>query len=276
MKHVLLILFIIGIAVTGIFLPYIPGDYDYFAGGISSILQFAAFASLLLVPVGLVWCIMDFLNRENNKVPRYPNYLRNIAFAIAVIIILAAALGSHASKNGFSSFIVLGLGVIILLKIRKAGKEASSRRYYATPYYLIFIPLAVVSIRIAFIEKVKNHSTDYVIKQSELLIKDIEAYKEKNGRYPVSIQSTIDDYKPSISSVRRFHYELSGDAYNLYFEQISEMPGTEEIVMYNKLGEQEMTVHNQDLLREEPQRIIRGYHHVVELPQGKWKVFYFD
>jgi hypothetical protein len=39
-----------------------------------------------------------------------------------------------------------------------------------------------------------------------------------------------------------FHYERNGDGLNTYFEQTSEMLGTEEIVMYNKLGECEMTV----------------------------------
>ncbi len=54
------------------------------------------------------------------------------------------------------------------------------------------------------------------------------------------------------------------------------MIGTQEIVMYNKLGEHEMTVHNQDLLRIAPENIRRGYHAVAELPNPHWKVFYFD
>ncbi len=115
-----------------------------------------------------------------------------------------------------------------------------------------------------------------MIQQSEQLITDIEAYKKTNGHYPVSLHSTIEDYHTEVSGIPRFHYELKGDAYNLYFEQISNMLGTEEIVMYNKLDEQEMTVHNQDLLRIPYNNIIHGYHKVRELPQKHWKIFYFD
>ena len=144
------------------------------------------------------------------------------------------------------------------------------------PYYFIFIPLSIVFIRLTYLEKVKDKTTDFVITQSEQLIHDIEEYKKTNGYYPISLLSTIEDYKPSVSGIQRFHYELNGDAYNLYFEQISNMLGTEEIVMYNKLGEHEMTVHNQDLLRIAPASILRGYHKVADHTRKHWKIFYFD
>lgn len=278
-KHIILILLIIIAVATGIFLPYIPGDFDHFAVGLSHIFQFASFASLLLVPIGLIWCPMDFVKSKNNPIAKYPIYFRRIAFAVAVIIILAAALGAFASHNRFSAVIVLGLGISILLKIRNKGKESksiNSVRYNATPYYFVLIPLSVLFIRMTFLERAKHATTDFVIKQSESLIRDIEAYKKTNGHYPTSLQTTIEDYKTSISGIERFQYEPSGNAYNLYFEQFSDMIGTQEIVMYNKLDEHEMTVHNQDLLRLAPENIRRGYHNVAELPQPHWKIFYFD
>jgi len=265
--------------VTGIFLPYFPGDYDYFAVGISSTFQFATLVSLLLVPIGLIWGIMDWVNRKNSEANKYPDSLRKIAFVATILIILVAALGAFASHNRFSAIIILGLGIYILLKIHKKRKElksVNSVRFSATPYYFIFIPLTVFFIRMSFLEKVKNSSTDSVINQSEQLIQDIEAYKQTNGHYPISVQSTIEDYKTYVSGIERFHYEPSGDAYNLYFEQFSDMIGTQEIVMYNKLDEHEMTVHNQDLLRIPSKSIRRGYHNVVQLPQPHWKIFYFD
>jgi len=60
MKHVFLILLTIVIVLTGIFLPYIHGDYDYFAAGLFYICQFAAFASLLLIPIVLI-CLITIL-----------------------------------------------------------------------------------------------------------------------------------------------------------------------------------------------------------------------
>jgi hypothetical protein len=143
-------------------------------------------------------------------------------------------------------------------------------------YYFILVPLTVLFIRMTFLEKVKNKSTDFVIKQSVQLIQDIETYKKTNGQYPSSLQSTIEDYKTSVSGIERFHYEPNGDAYNLYFEQFSDMIGTQEIVMYNKLDEHEMTVHNQDLLRIPYNSILHGHHKVIQMPKQHWKIFYFD
>jgi len=279
MKHLFLILLTITIWVTGIFLPYFHGDYDYFAVGLSYITQFAGFAALLFVPIGLIWYILDLGNRKNNETAKYPGYFRNITMIVTGIIILAGALGAFASKNRFSAIIILGVGIYTLLKISRKVKDLKSVNpggHNFIPYYLIFIPMTVWFIRMTFIERVKNDSTDFVIKQSELLIQDIEAYKKNNGHYPLSIQSTIEDYKPAVTGIERFHYEPVRNAYNLYFEQFSDVIGTQEIVMYNKSGEHEMTVHNQDLLRIAPGNILRGYHKVVKMPQQNWKIFYFD
>lgn len=276
MKHAFLILLIIAITVTGIFLPYMPGDYDYFAVGLSHIFQFAAFTSLLLVPVGLIWLMLNIANRKNNKDIKYPLYLRRTAFAITVVIFLAAALGAFVSHNRFFAIIILGIGVFILFVGRLKLKGLVSVPDNIMPYYFIIIPVIVLFIRMTWLEKVKDERTDFVITQGELLIADIEAYKKTNGHYPVSLLSTIEDYKTFVSGIPRFYYEPSGNAYNLYFEQFSDVIGTEEIVMYNKLGEHEMTVHNQDLLRLAPESISRGYHKVVDHPRQHWKIFYFD
>lgn len=266
------------VILTGIFLPYVHGDYDYFAVGLSYIFQFASFASLLLVPVGLVWCLLNIVKRKNQKAVRYPFYLRKITFAVIVIIILAAALGAFTSNNRFSAIIIIGMGVIITFMFRKQimGMGLRLPPTNVIPYYLIFIPLTVWLIRMACLENVKNKSTEFVIKQSKQVIHDIEAYKKANDHYPVSLLSTIEDYKPSVAGIQRFHYELNGSTYNLYFEQLSDMLGTQEIVMYNKLGEHEMTVHNQDILRIAPQNILRGYHKVADHQLPHWKIFYFD
>lgn len=275
MKHIFIILFIIAIIVIGIFLPYTHGDYDNFAVGLSYIFQFGFLASLLLVPTGLIWLILNITAGRNNPAVQYRRYLIKAALVIATIIVLAAALGAFASNNRFSAIIILGVGIFTLI-LRKKIKSPLSVPNNIIPYYFISIPATVLFIRMACLEAVKNRTTDFVIQQSEELVQDIEAYKKTNGHYPVSLLSTIEDYKPGVSGIPRFHYERNGDAYNIYFEQTSEMLGTEEVVMYNKLDEHEMTVHNQDLLRIAPENILRGYHKVANLPQLHWKIFYFD
>jgi hypothetical protein len=274
MIHVYLILLTIIIILTGIFLPYFHGDYDHFAVGLSYIFQFASFASLLLVPVGLIWFLMNLANRKDLHQVKYPFYFSNAAFVIIIIIVLAAAIGAFASNNRFSSIAILSAGFILSFWKRRKIKDLF--RGHFTPYYFILIPVTVIFIRLTFLEKVKNNSSLFAIRQCELLIQDIESYKKTNGHYPVSLLSTIEDYKPLISGILRFHYELKGNAYNIYFEQVSTMLGTEEIVMYNKLDEQEMTVHNQDLLRIPYSSILHGHHKVVQMPIPHWKIFYFD
>lgn len=274
MKHFFIILLTIAIIVTGIFLPYIHGDYDNFSVRLSYIFQFGIFTSLLLVPTGLIWLILNFTIGRNNTTVKYPHNLKKVVWAIIIIIVLAAALGAFASNSRFSAIAILGISVFLFIIRKKINLQPIPNNI--VPYYLIFIPLIVVIIRLTYFEKTKNYTTNFVIKQSEQLIQDIEAYKKNNGYYPVSIQSTIEDYHTSVSGIQRFHYEPTKNAYNLYFVQVSNMLGTEEIVMYNKMDEHEMTVHNQDLLRIAPENILRGYHKVENLPQQHWKIFYFD
>lgn len=278
MKHFAIFILIITTVLVCIFLPYSPGEYDYFTVALSSIFQFSVFPSLLFIPIGIVWGMLDGVEgRRTNSASKHVIYLKNLSLAILVLIMLAAALGATVLNSNLLGIIILMLAAFVFVKISKKTRSLNTNPVKKIiPYYLIFVPLTLFLIRNAFIEKAKNWSTSYVIAQSGVLVNDIESYKNKYGHYPLSIQSTIEDYKPSIRGVKRFQYEQSGRAYNLYFEQFSDMVGTEEIVMYNKLDEQQMTVHNEDLLRIPSEQIIRGYHLTGNLNEPHWKYFLFD
>jgi hypothetical protein len=107
------------------------------------------------------------------------------------------------------------------------------------------------------------------------LIADNEAYRQRTGRYPESLHSEVEDYGPRLRGIRRYYYEPSGEAYNLFFEQFTFVFGTQKFVMYNKQDQQESTTHNQDLLRIPASEISRGYHAVEEVGLH-WKQFLFD
>lgn len=106
-------------------------------------------------------------------------------------------------------------------------------------------------------------------------IRDIEAYYPRNGHYPGSLLSLHSDYDPAIRGIKQFHYEVNGNAYNIYPEQFSNELGLQEIAIYNELGEHEMTSHDMDLLQLSPeeQNRQRGYLLVNTLPQKNWKYF---
>jgi hypothetical protein len=260
MKHFVFIILIALVLTIFIFLPYTHGDYDPVAVVISQAVQVGSFTATLLVPLGLLGLILK----------DYRGFLKYATIVVLVLIVLGTALGAFTINSRSTAIIILigGIVLLILLARKISGKVIS--------YYFISIPLIVVGIRMVCIERVKNATTEFVIGQSRQLVHDIEAYKEANGNYPVSLVSTIEDYRTSVCGIDRFHYERNGEAYNVYFEQFSDMLGTEEIVMYNELGEHEMTVHNQDLLRVPEATILRGYHKVIDLQQENWKIFYFD
>ena len=266
-----------------IFLPYMPGEYDASAVTLSGMAQLVGFSSLLLVPPGIAWLIHEKI-KQRKKGPQTSN--KTYHFAIAALIVsgfvaLIPAFGAFINHNHGLAIVILLIYILIVSRIISKLKQIKIgvlSSFNPTPYYLICIPVLVILIRSMFIGPAVEFSRNYVIEQSENYIRDIEAYYTRNGHYPGSLLSLHSDYDPAIRGIKRFHYEVNGNAYNIYFEQFSNELGIREIVMYNKLGEHEMTSHDMDLLQLSPeeQNRQRGYHLVNNLPQKNWKYFWFD
>jgi hypothetical protein len=110
------------------------------------------------------------------------------------------------------------------------------------------------------------------------MIADIERYRASRGRYPPSVLSVWEGYSPSLIGIDRYHYEPSGDSFNLVFEQAAWVFGTREFVVYNPRGEQVMTSHAMDILQFTPERLerARGYYAVRAASHPHWKCFWFD
>ncbi|HTF17124.1 MAG TPA: hypothetical protein VK658_03570 [Chryseolinea sp.] len=278
-KHFIFIILSTGALTLGLFRPYMPGDYDSFAAGLSTIIQLVTFASLLLVPMGICWWSLDRIRRRQNVPAGHGIAFLKAMWVISVTITAAAAVGALGTHNISIAVVILALAIFLMIRHGAAIKRLRSQPakiLSPMPYYLIFIPLATFLIRFTWLHEAKVRSTDRAIRQSEQFIHDIEAYKKATGHLPMSIESTIDDYRPSVAGISGLRYEVSGTGYNVYFEQFSDRLGTQEIVMYNALGGHEMTTHNQDLLRESPEQIIRGYYEVEVLSDTGWKIFLFD
>jgi len=255
------------------------GDFDAFSVALSTIIQIGSLAALLFVPVALIALIIDFYYWKGVVPTKHATTFRRACLIISGIVTAAAALGAFVSQSVSLACVILASGVFLMTKrwtaIERRRLE-SQKSLGALPYYVIVIPITLCALRSILLESAKERSTDVVIQNSAVLIRDIEEYKQQRGEYPLSLQSVIEDYKPGIASVSRYRYKRQGGAYNLYFEQYSHEFVTQEIVMYNALDQQEMTVHDQDLLRKDPDRIIRGYFDVQDLSHAHWKIFYFD
>lgn len=123
-------------------------------------------------------------------------------------------------------------------------------------------------------------SRSRAIWNSAQLIADIEQYRAANGRYPASLLSVWEDNKPWVIGVRQYHYEPSGDAYNMFFEQLVLPFGTREFVMYNPRDAHALISHKRDLLQLTPQELAleqtRGHYAVHDAPHPHWRYFWFD
>jgi len=271
---IILSLGVIAVLLLCIFLPFLPGDYDSFTITLSSIAQMISISSLILVPIGIIWLL--FKLRGKNP----PNFIfLKIVLSLVIVVCLAAALGAFIRDNLSLAIIILVIGfyfIVNYFKIINNWQKTREGDFQYIPLYLVIIPLVVFAVQYKFIDSAISFSRATAIQNSGNLIRDIESYKNKNGFYPKSLLSVWEDYKPSIKAINRYHYELNGDAYNIYFEQFSDKIGTKEIVMYNKLDQHEMTGHNQDLLQLSPQDILRGYHISEKLDNLHWKYFLFD
>lgn len=282
--HFIRIGMVIVLLLVCIFLPFLPGDYDSMAAPLSSVTQLFVMAGLMLVPIGIAWLVHEI--RKQKKQDKTISNITTFRFAVAslvvlCLVILVASVGAFANASRSLGFIIWGIGLLaiwIVMPLLKKMKTKDYHHFNVAPLYLICIPLIATAFRFAGIVPAVEFSRNRAIQHSEQLVKDIEIYYQKNGHYPVSLLSIWEDYKPSVTGIRRYHYELNGDAYNLYFEQFSHQLTVKEIVMYNKLGQHTMTSHNQDLLLLTTGELDmqRGYFTTRKLPQAHWQYFWFD
>ena len=264
-----------------IFLPYLPGDYDASSITLSGMAQLLAFSSLLFVPIGIGWLIYESIKqkKENSTVSNNSYRFAIAALAVSVLVALITSLGAFANHSLSLAVITILIYVFVFPKIVFRMKQIKNNKSFnLIPVYLVCIPIIVVLIRSLLIVPAIQFSRNYAIKQSEQYIQDIESYNKRNGHYPVSLHSLWNDYRPSVRGIKQYHYEQNGNGYNVYFEQFSNELGVQEIVMYNKFDEHEMTSHDTDLLQLslEEQNRQRGYLSVHQLPQKNWKFFWFD
>lgn len=269
--HLLRIILLTVLIVACVFLPFLPGPHDPTAVVLSSIAQLIGFAGFLLVPIGLVWLIFG---RKHKAI--------DTAAAVtgSIVVTLAAALAVTVNDSMYLAIGLLILGAYLSFRFVRWNwrREIGNGGFDPIPLYFIVIPLLVLTARTIFIEDAVAFSRDRAIENSRAILQDIEAFHGRNGHYPVSLHSELEDYDPLVIGIGRYYYEPNGEAYNLFFEQFSNEVGVREFVMYNKLGQHKMHAHNADRLQLSPADQIRqqGWHRAVDLPQPNWKVFSFD
>lgn len=248
------------IAIT--LLPFLPGGYDPVAGPASMTARVFGFAGLVLVPCGLVWLA-------------WPRRGPGIVLLAAVAVVWAVvSLAAFASGGYVLCAIAVALGVVLFARMRSAVRSAAR----AAGMYAAIVPLGVFVLQLLLVPRAVEFSRDRAIRNAAPLIADIERHRDSRGRYPLSMLAVWPDYKPGVIGIERYHYEASGTAYNVAFEQIARELPTREFVVYNPRDEQTFTSHAAVLLQFDPDRLqrARGYFAIRDTAHSHWKLFWFD
>lgn len=267
-------------------LPYLPGEYDALAWPLSMMAQAFAIAGSTLVPLGLVWLVYELKQKTNVDEATSSGTNWDFRFLIAAIALGTLVATAMAIAGFVSAGPALGIGVLALwaycakrlIAQFNQDFQNSPRRFNPAPLYLIVLPLAALAFRAIAIEPASEASRRRVIENSTTLLAEIEQYRNERGSYPVSLLSVGEDYNPGVMGVRRYFYEPNGEVFNLYFEHPCVDLAANEVVMYNKLGQQDMSSHNRDLLELSPTDIEAQRGHFAERGAGAphWKIFLFD
>ena len=260
------------IAVVGVtFLPFAAGGYDALAVPLASIAWGLGRIGLLLVPVGLLWL---WASRTHVPGSVLPVWLRRVTLGACVLLALVLTLVAFAS----SSSLLLGaaVGSAAWLAIR-VGRRMPSHPA-TTGAIFVLAPLAVLIAQTMLTEAITTRARARAIGNAAPLIAEIERHHERRGAYPESLFAIWGDYKPVVVGVERYHYERSGDAYNVIFQEPSLGFGVRRFVVYNPRDGQRVTVHEHDrLILDDAGRDADNAGHTIiqALPQPHWKLFLF-
>jgi hypothetical protein len=252
--------------------PFLPGDYDALAVGISTMAQVLGAFGLLLVPLGALWLV-----RVNSRHSGFA-----VASLIAFVLVAAAvSLVALLSVGPSTGLMALVLSVVLISKGMKALRKPADEGFNPAPWYLTVIPIAITLFQLTAAVPLTEFSRSRAIANSAELINDIEAFHATHGHYPSSLQAVWKDYYPSVVGVEKFHYSARGEAYDLYFEQprfLFDNIGTREFVVYNRFDRHFMISHTSWMLLLRPDQVERtqGWYAVHDAPAPHWKYFWFD
>jgi hypothetical protein len=249
-------------------LPYLPGRFDASAAALSLVVQVGAYLSLVLVPVGVAWMVA----------PQRSGLWRRLRLVVLALIALAI-LVTAASANQLALGVMLALGSFALLRAAwRRSRSDPDRAGHKTPVYLVCVPIILLAFRVTVLTRAADWSRDRAIQHSATLITEIEGFRQRHGRYPVSLQSLNPDVPTGVVGIERFLYEPSGDAYNLFFVRPHIEMDALEVVMFNPRDEHRFTSHELDILQYDGEHLDlrRGDRRRTRLPQPHWISILFD
>ena len=254
----------VAVALLCTLLPFLPGAYDPLALPLSTIARFGTIAALVFVPVGLT--------------VRYRTFGAATIVASTLFCLFVSLLAWMNSTALGVLTLTVGLAAIsrLVRRWKQGSGVAVSTRAMAS--YFVVLPIAVLALQRTIVPRAVEFSRERAIRNSGQLIADIEQYRAANERYPLSLHALWPDYKPRVMGIEKYHYEPSGESYNVFFENPALSFGTREIVVYNPRDEQNFTSHPMDLLQYPLERLnrARGYYASGNAAHPHGKYFWID
>lgn len=222
--------------------PFLSGPYSKLAIGASALVQMAGFFGLVLIPVGLVWLLIDLRKSSDRQVNRWKNgYYFSLLVSLPVLSFLLLLLvlafpEMNWVERAVAVTFIAGMAIFLALRIRRLRNKVSHELSTA-PLYLVLIPLVTFCAKNFWIERIADISRDKAIVQSGEIIEALEKYRSANGTYPVSLDELKGKYlavipDPGIIGIKPYQYERTGDSYSLLFVQWLHWGATEEKVIY--------------------------------------------
>lgn len=80
------------------------------------------------------------------------------------------------------------------------------------------LPAAVLAAQLALAGPVMDCSRNRAIAQAAELIRNLEGYRAREGRYPASLAAVWKDCQPSVAGIEKYHYAPNGEAYDLFYQ----------------------------------------------------------
>jgi hypothetical protein len=286
--HLIRIIAITALLVLGMVYPYLPGGYDRLSVPLSWMVQAFGAVGLLLVPIGLLWLLHE-ARRRRRASRNLPHTDRSSRFATAsfvtgTLVVLVVALVGLKCAGVSVGLVVIVSWILSVSRLRAALRQLTMRvsgAFSPAPAYLVIIPAAVFAFQLVLAAPVTEFSRRRAIAASEQLIREIEGYRDREGRYPDSLLAVNQDYHTSVVGIEKFHYAPNGSAYDLFFEQprfVFDQVGTREFVAFNKRQEHLVPSHAGWVLDWSPEQLREspGWYAAHETKSPNWKSFLFD
>ena len=232
--------------ITLIISPFFPGPSNPIVVGLSSVSLTLGFFGLLLIPVGAIWVIAEWLKLRQSKdqpVNWKPSfYLAIIATMIATSIALIYVPFLWVFDGvaaAIAAAVLIGLGLYKVIRSIKKLRTSPQTSFNPIPLYLIILPLIAFTTNKVLTGPMSVYSRNIAIQKSQALIDAIELYKVNEGEYPPSLENLQGKYlhklpKPAIMGIKKYQYNKINDQFTLSFSQWKDGASLEEIVIFDK------------------------------------------